>query len=85
GKDGGGRERFTTREMLAVEQRLEDAAERLATRKDLAVRPHEDGGRAATLGREQSEALAHVTGGGDLSLVVGYAGSGKSAMLGAAR
>lgn len=85
GKDGAGRERFTTREMLAVEQRLEDAAERLAARKDHAVRSQEDGGRAATLGREQSEALAHVTGGGDLSLVVGYAGSGKSAMLGAAR
>lgn len=85
GKDGAGRERFTTREMLAVEQRLEDAAERLAGRKEHAVRPQEDGGRAAALGREQSEALSHVTTGGDLSLVVGYAGSGKSAMLGAAR
>jgi Ti-type conjugative transfer relaxase TraA len=84
GKDGAGRERFTTREMLAVEQRLEDAAERLAGRSDHAVRPQEDG-RAATLGREQSDALAHVTSRGDLSLVVGYAGSGKSAMLGAAR
>lgn len=85
GKDGVGRERFTTRDMLAVEQRLEDAAERLAARNNHAVYPQQDGGRAAMLGREQSDALVHVTEGGDLSLVVGYAGSGKSAMLGAAR
>ena len=34
---------------------------------------------------EQVDALAHVTGGRDLSVVVGHAGTGKSAMLGVAR
>lgn len=85
GKDGKGRERFTTRDMLAVEQRLEGAAERLAGRNNHATHAQESGGLAASFGREQSEALAHVTSGGNLALVVGYAGSGKSAMLGAAR
>ena len=37
------------------------------------------------LSREQRSALAHVTEGHDLGIVVGYAGSGKSAMLGVAR
>lgn len=37
------------------------------------------------LSGEQSDALAHVTGGRDLGLVVGPAGTGKSAMLGVAR
>ncbi|MFC3068439.1 Ti-type conjugative transfer relaxase TraA [Phenylobacterium soli] len=85
GKDGAGRERFTTRDMLAVEQRLEDAAERLAGRSGHGVDGAGPYGRAAALGSEQAAALAHVTSGHDLALVVGYAGSGKSAMLGAAR
>ena len=37
------------------------------------------------LGEEQRGAVAHVTAGRDLALVVGYAGTGKSAMLGVAR
>lgn len=38
-----------------------------------------------TLSGEQRDAFSHVTDGRDLSLVVGYAGTGKSAMLGVAR
>ena len=40
---------------------------------------------ALSLSGEQAEALAHVTDGRDLGVVVGYAGTGKSAMLGVAR
>ena len=36
-------------------------------------------------GDEQGDALRHVTSSGDLALVVGYAGTGKSAILGVAR
>ena len=36
-------------------------------------------------GDEQADALRHVTRSGDLALVVGYAGTGKSAILGVAR
>src|SRR3546814_4230665 len=37
------------------------------------------------LGTQQEAALAHITSRNDLSIVVGYAGTGKSAMLGVAR
>ena len=92
GVDGRGRERFSTREMVAAEQRMEAAAAELggsyAHRVDVAdidraVRRAEAGGLA--LGEEQRGAVAHVTAGRDLALVVGYAGTGKSAMLGVAR
>ncbi len=137
GVDGRGRERFSTREMLGCEQRLEQSAQSLGMRRghkvtaatlDRAVAaaevqkpapgtPREVGldiavnvddsvsmtrvdHRASTaavqainaaetrglvLGGEQRDAVAHITRGQDLSLVVGYAGTGKSAMLGVAR
>ena len=92
GADGRGRERFSTREMLEVEQRLERSAEvmgeRWGHRVPAAPEVREDRTaetRGLVLGEEQREALLHITGGRDLSLVVGYAGTGKSAMLGVAR
>lgn len=92
GKDNAGQGRFTTREMIEAEQRLHRAAELMAERER-----HEVNGRnrEAALARaearglvlsgEQADALAHVTDGRDLGIVVGYAGTGKSAMLGVAR
>ncbi|SFU18815.1 Ti-type conjugative transfer relaxase TraA [Mesorhizobium sp. YR577] len=41
--------------------------------------------RGLALSSEQADALSHVTDGRDLGIVVGYAGTGKSAMLGVAR
>jgi hypothetical protein len=41
--------------------------------------------RGLVLSGEQADALAHVTGGFDLGVVVGHAGTGKSAMLRVAR
>jgi ATP-dependent exoDNAse (exonuclease V) alpha subunit len=73
--------------MLATEERMERAAERLSearghsvgsSAQDAALRDRE-------LGDEQRAAFAHVTGERDLALVVGYAGTGKSTMLSAAR
>ena len=92
GQDGRGRERFTTREMLATERRMEDAAAALAA--DQRHRPVDiAAGKAITvagacglvLGDEQRVAVRHVAREGGLTLVVGYAGTGKSAMLGVAR
>ena len=92
GKDGQGRERFSTREMLGVEQRLERSAERLAGRAgheaspaDVWLKPAAGEGRVLDLGGSQRDALEHITRSGDLALVVGYAGTGKSTMLGVAR
>ena len=92
GKDGRGEDRFTTREMIEAEQRLHRAAELMAEKELHEVR---DRDREAALARaeqrglvlsgEQADALAHVTDGRDLGIVVGYAGTGKSAMLGVAR
>lgn len=87
GKDGHGRERFSTRAMIGVEQRLEEASLAMGQSQGhavpLAVR------RAAMqhsgLGEEQALAVGEVTKSRDLSVVVGYAGTGKSTMLGAAR
>jgi len=92
GVDGRGRERFSTREMVTAEQRMEEAGAALSrsgahrvgvVEIDGAVRRAEAGG--LQLGEEQRAAVAHVTAGRDLALVVGYAGTGKSAMLGVAR
>ncbi len=92
GKDARGEDRFTTRAMIEAEQRMHRAAKLMAERQR-----HELNGtdRRAALARaearglvlsgEQADALAHVTDGHDLDVVVGYAGTGKSAMLGVAR
>jgi Ti-type conjugative transfer relaxase TraA len=85
GTDGRGQERFTTREMLATEQRMEQAAGTLAARQGHQVNLRRRLAETTTLGREQVLAFRHVTQMQDLSVVVGYAGTGKSTMLGEAR
>jgi len=91
GRDGRGQERFTTTSMLSAEEAL---ARHAAT---LAVNGHAVGKadveraiasaerRGLKLGADQRGALDHVVKRPGLSLVVGFAGSGKSAMLGVAR
>jgi Ti-type conjugative transfer relaxase TraA len=92
GQDGRGQDRFTSREMIAVEDRLHRASALMAERR--AHRVSElDQRRAMTraaqrglvLSSEQKTAFEHVTATRDLGVVVGYAGTGKSALLGVAR
>jgi Ti-type conjugative transfer relaxase TraA len=92
GKDGRDQERFTSRDMIAVENRLERAGDELAGRGEHGVADrHRDAAtakaesRGLVLSGEQRDAFDHVTGDAGLASVVGYAGSGKSAMLGVAR
>ena len=92
GKDGRGEDRFTTRQMIEAEQRLHRAADLMAERERHEVNDRHRQAALAhaercglVLSSEQADALAHVTDGRDLSIVVGYAGTGKSAMLGVAR
>jgi Ti-type conjugative transfer relaxase TraA len=92
GKDGQGQDRFTTRQMIEAEQRLHRAAGLMAERERHEVNDRHRQAALAhaercglVLSSEQADALAHVTDGRDLSIVVGYAGTGKSAMLGVAR
>jgi Ti-type conjugative transfer relaxase TraA len=92
GKDGRGQERFTSAEMIEVEGRLERSAGALAGQGQHGVAErHREAAigaaeaRGLVLSGEQRDAFEHVTGGAGLASVVGYAGSGKSAMLGVAR
>src|SRR5581483_9212345 len=92
GKDGHGRERFTSHDMIAVEARLEDAAGELSrarrhrvTEQSRTAALEAAERRGLALSGEQRDAFEHMTGREGLASVVGYAGSGKSAMLGAAR
>ncbi|GAA4776952.1 Ti-type conjugative transfer relaxase TraA [Stakelama sediminis] len=92
GKDGRGEDRFTSREMVATEQRLERATGRLAGRRDYGLAERTVQGalarsasRGLVPGGMQQAALEHITDGHGLRIVIGYAGTGKSAMLGIAR
>jgi Ti-type conjugative transfer relaxase TraA len=92
GKDARGENRFTTRGMIEAEQRLHRAAEQMAERERHQVRGADREAalaraeaRGLVLSAEQGDALAHVTDGRDLGVVLGHAGTGKSAMLGVAR
>lgn len=92
GKDGRGEDRFTSHDMIEVEARLERATELMAARyqhrvsdrdRDRALDSAET--RGLHLSGEQRDAFHHATDGKDLGVVIGYAGTGKSAMLGVAR
>ncbi len=92
GRDGPGQDRFTSREMIAVEERLHRASALMAERQahDVdawdqrrALTRAEQGG--LVLSGEQKAAFQHLAKPGDLGVVVGYAGAGKSALLGVAR
>ncbi|MES0042262.1 Ti-type conjugative transfer relaxase TraA [Mesorhizobium sp. M0091] len=92
GKDRRAEDRFTTRQMIETEQRLHRAAERIDLDERHTV---SDAHREAALARaaqrglvlsgEQIDALDHITNSRGLGVVVGFAGTGKSAMLGVAR
>jgi Ti-type conjugative transfer relaxase TraA len=92
GKDGRGEDRFTSREMIETEQRLQRATDIMAERSGHGLPAALSGGPSnaagsgrLSLGREQQAALDHILNPGDLAIVTGYAGTGKSAMLGIAR
>jgi Ti-type conjugative transfer relaxase TraA len=92
GQDGRGQDRFTSREMIAVEGRLHRASAVMAERRAHRVSELDQRRalaraeqRGLILSGEQKAAFEHVTATRDLGVVVGYAGTGKSALLGVAR
>lgn len=92
GKDGRGEERFTSRDMIDTEQRLRQATQMMAQRERHRVEEKQRTSaltraaeRGLALSGEQRAAFEYVTDARGLSVVVGYAGTGKSAMLGVAR
>ena len=87
GIDGTGEERFTSWEMLTTEQQLQEHADQLASRRQHGLTAGQRHGVATApgLGQEQQTALAHLLRAHDLALLAGFAGTGKSRLLAAAR
>ncbi|MBI3759774.1 MAG: Ti-type conjugative transfer relaxase TraA [Deltaproteobacteria bacterium] len=81
-------ERFTTREMLAVESRMAERAQEMA---DTRMHGVGEGTREAALNRhsylsaEQQEAVHFITSDKSIEALTGFAGAGKSAAIAAAR
>jgi ATP-dependent exoDNAse (exonuclease V) alpha subunit len=92
GKDGRGNDRFTSRQMIETEQRLQQASQLMAER-ERHTRQHTTarrfgarrGSAAGAFRRAARSVRACDRCSAGLSIVVGYAGTGKSAMLGVAR
>ncbi len=88
GIDEQHRERLTTQDMLALETRMLVQAGTLAERNTQHTVTDDTQAQAMALRHltaEQQVAFEHLTSRGDLKNVIGYAGSGKSYLLGAAR
>lgn len=84
-----GEDRFTTKEMLATEERLINAAKELSLNESHTLSPQtamQTLSRSPELSEEQMKAVWHVTAGsGALAMVSGMAGTGKTRMLDVAR
>lgn len=87
GLDDRGRQRYTTKEMLAVETLMIERAGQLVERSGHSVHHHfqDRALQSRSLTPEQKTAFEHLVSDGDLKNVIGYAGSGKSYLLGAAK
>jgi len=84
GLDNKQQERFTTQEMIELESKMLTQANALGAAQQHAITKKFS---IIHLGltTEQQAAFEHITKAGDLKCLVGYAGTGKSYLLGAAR
>jgi Ti-type conjugative transfer relaxase TraA len=87
GVDVAGKYRFTTQTMLAIETTMMQEVDVLSQRvgHEVAADKTHAAMTSKSLTDEQSLAFQHLTNAGDLKCVVGFAGTGKSYLLGAAR
>lgn len=87
GRNEKDRERFTTKEMLALESNMMERAVTLSKSDAHTVSDiHQEKALfQKSLTVEQKTAFDHLVGQGDLKCVVGFAGTGKSYLLGAAK
>lgn len=78
--------RVTNEATLELESRMLKTAERLADRNTHPVTPDQlfNAAKWDSLKPQQKEAVAHLTAGGDLVVLQGYAGTGKTYALGVA-
>ena len=87
GLDAKGSQRFSTRSMLNLEASMMRHTDVLDKRlnHEVSEEAKEKAKASRQLSSEQETALQYLTAKGDLKSVVGYAGTGKSYVLGAAR
>lgn len=87
GLDNQGKQRLSTKEMLAIESSMLQKAALLDSRLHHGVSEQTKATviRSRTLSQEQETALHYLTKAGDLKSLVGYAGTGKSYVLGATK
>jgi Ti-type conjugative transfer relaxase TraA len=83
--DEQGKERFTTKEMHVLENKMLDDAIELKDSSFIAVNGVYDDPTNAILAPQQQDALNHIIGDGDIKCLIGYAGTGKSRLLGQAK
>jgi Ti-type conjugative transfer relaxase TraA len=86
-QDQKGQGRFTTKEMLAIETKMLEHAKNLHENHYHTVneKTQERFAEKRKLSDEQKIAFSHLVSAGDLKNVIGFAGTGKSYLLGAAR
>lgn len=87
GTDDKRQERFTTKETLLLESKLLDTAiDKAQMANHLVSDKHIEAALASrSLSDDQKATFEYLVNGGDLSCAVGFAGTGKSYLLGAAR
>jgi Ti-type conjugative transfer relaxase TraA len=87
GTDDRGQTRYTTQEMIDTERDMLDRAKRLSSahKHDVGVEYRSQVLADGRLSAQQRKAFEHVTAQGDVAVMVGIAGSGKSTMLESAR
>ncbi len=87
GRDDLNRERFTSREMLNLELQMVKRAVDQSNQSTFAVSEKNQSNALENydLSDEQKTAFLHVTKSNDMACIKGYAGTGKSTLLGAAR
>jgi Ti-type conjugative transfer relaxase TraA len=88
GRDDRNIDRYTTKDMLALEKNMLETAQNLSQKKEHSLenlKCIENKNAHDNLSAEQYQALRHITLEKDLSCVIGFAGTGKSHMLGVAK
>lgn len=83
--DEQGKERFTTREMQVLENKMLDDAISLKENANIAPRSVDLELPGTFLSPQQKDAVKHIIGDGDIKCLVGYAGTGKSRLLSQAK
>ena len=85
GPGDDGRERYTSQAAYDIENALQSSADNLAAKSQHRIKFKQKFLKKYNLKPAQGKALRHILSGNDLSTIVGFAGTGKSYLMGCAR